>query len=278
MQKPIYLLCLLVFTACANSPRQPAEQTSADALVTDSVALTTPNPDAGALPEEVIGERTAGTVSLLDTINGNEIVTLYDNVLLNSATPVKGWSLVSLEVPISEAEAKDLLIRKGHQFTVEGEAKGEVLADVPLEATTTGGNGQKRGMFYAYIRSGSIKNGSVIERALEQYLQEHPGRSLEEMKPFIKRFHLEVSDTHQPFIEYFNYESTTDDPSPGYRTVLVFHNNRLMGLIDSRRVALKGVTIYKLLGAYNGYFFNDVDKRLQLDYVKRFNQFTSSAD
>jgi hypothetical protein len=250
-----------------------AENTKAPDTVANAKNVATPT-----LPEKVIAERLSGTVTLLDTVNGRRIATLQDNVLLNAGKPAGSWIMVGVETEINPVQDKSLLIRKGQKLLIKGKPVGEALEDIQLELTGQNKEGVRTGLFYGYMPAGKIKAGSVIETALSAWLQQHPGRTLPDMQPFIKQFQLQATGFNEPFLEYANYESTVDDPSPAYRTVLVFYKNKLIAVADSRRATLKGTTEHKLDRDFHGYFFTDTDSKLQQEYITMFNNFINSVD
>lgn len=270
MYKLLYLFPALILAGCADNTKAPAKDTVA---IAKSVITSTK-----ALPEKVIAERLSGTVTLLDTVNGKPIATLQDNVLLNTAAPKDGWIMTGIETEISPAQEKVMQLKKGQKLYLQGKVVGETLADIPLELIGQNHQGAKTGLFYGFMPAAKIKAGSVIETALSAYLLQNDSRMLPDMQPFIKQFQLQATGFNEPFLEYANYESTVDDPSPAYRTVLVFYKNKLIAVADSRPVKLKGATEHKLDRGFHGYFFTDTADKLQQEYIKMFNNFINSVD
>lgn len=280
MHKLFHISLALVLTACVENTKEPADQTTTADTVASVKKVTTPaRPVASsALPEKVIAERLSGTVTLLDTVNGKPIATLHDNVLLNTGIPQHGWIIAGIETEITPAQEKAMLLKKGQLLYIQGKVAGEMLAETPLEVIGQNKQGTRTGLFYGFIPAGKIKAGSVIETALSQYLLQHNSRMLPDMQPFIRQFQLQPTGFNEPFLEYANYESTVDDPSPAYRTVLVFYKNKLIAVADSRQVKLKGTVEHKLDRGFHGYFFEDTDGTLQQEYIRMFNNFINSVD
>jgi hypothetical protein len=279
MSKLFYFSIALVFAGCVENTKAPIYNDSDTTLVaTTTKDVTTTKHTENALPEKVIAERLSGTVTLLDTIDGRRIATLHDNVLLNAGMPKGNWVMVGVETEINPVQDKSLLLKKGQKLLIKGKPVGETLEDIQLEVTGQNKEGARTGLFYGYLPAGKIKAGSIIETALSEYLQQHTSRTLPDMQPFIKQFQLQATGFNEPFLEYANYESTVDDPSPAYRTVLVFYKNKLIGAVDSRHTKLKGTAEHKLDRDFHGYFFSDTDSKLQQEYIRMFNNFINSVD
>lgn len=278
MHKLFQISLALVLTGCVEHTKEPAQQSYSDTVaVANNVTTPTKKPEH-ALPEKVIAERLSGTVTLLDTMNGKSIATLRDNVLLNTGKPKNGWIMAGIETEISPEQEKNMQLEKGQHLYIQGKVVGEALSDIPLEVIGQNKQGVRTGLFYGFLSATKIKAGSVIEAALSEYLQQHSGRMLPDLQVFIKQFQLQPTGFNQPFLEYANYESTVDDPSPAYRTVLIFYKNKLIAVADSRQVKLAGTTEHKLDRGFHGYFFEDTDAKLQQEYIRLFNNFINSVD
>ncbi|SEW43552.1 hypothetical protein SAMN05428988_5578 [Chitinophaga sp. YR573] len=274
MPKLFYFSMALVLAGCVENSKAPIYNDTDTVAITKNVTTSKQK----ALPEKVIAERLSGTVTLLDTINGRRIATLHDNVLLNAGIPKGNWVMVGIETEITPVQDKSLMLKKGQKLLIKGKPVGETLEDIQLELTGQNKEGARTGLFYGYMPAGKIKAGSIIETALSEYLRQHPGRTLPDMQSFIKQFQLQATGFNEPFLEYANYESTVDNPSPAYRTVLIFYKNKLIGVAGSRHTKLQGTTEHKLDRGFHGYFFADTDSKLQQEYIRMFNNFINSVD
>ncbi|SFW24972.1 hypothetical protein [Chitinophaga sancti] len=274
MRKYLPFLLTGLLCSCAENAKKPLPDADSSLTVYEQSASSTFSP----LPDKIISERTNGSVTLLDTIDGKPLVSLNDNVLLDATMPKNGWSETSIEVAVSAAQEKNMIIKKGQTLTLAGKVVGKALDDLHL--ATTGENMQKEltGYFFGYIRKKDIKPGSVIETALAEFLHTHSGRLLPDMQPFIKQFQLENTVVNAPFLEYYNYDNTVDDPSPLYRIVLVFYKNTLIGAVAARPLALGNAKAQSLERGFTGYFFPDTDQKVIDEYVKLFNTFITNVD
>lgn len=279
-----YILLALTLAGCAENRRQEqqADSTVQTAEKNDEQVAAPVKPVAPATPEaapdKIIRERAQGTVTLLDAANGHPIAQVNDNVQLEAGIPQKGWASTLVTTELSDGQTEGQVLKKGAAIIADGKTVGKVLEDVVIEMTFKNDKGVNTGVFHAAVQQSRIKTGSVIETVLADYLKEHTGRTLADMLSFIKQFQLEPLDNNKPYIEYYNYESAADDPSPGYRTVLVFYENKLIGVVDSRTLQLTGAKHYQLDRDYHGYFFTDTDEKLRKAYITRFNQFVNAAD
>ena len=264
-----------MLTGCIGNTEQSYRQS--DSLA-GSTAITTAGSAAGRLPEKIIGERLQGTITLLDTINGKPVAEIYNNTLLNAAKPVAGWVMVGIETALTPVQDKSMQLKKGDTVILDGKPNGKALKDIHLETIIYNKQAARIGIFYGYVRESNINAASVIETALSSYLQEHNNRMLPDLQPFIRQFQLLTTGFNEPFLEYANYESSIDDPSPAYRTVLLFYKNKLIGVADSRGLDIQGTTKVKLDRDFSCYFFDDTDVKLQQEYVKMFNAFINSVD
>lgn len=287
MKNHSYFILALLLAGCVENQQheQQADSTTQTEHVenvekpAEPAATPAPEPAApGALPEKIIRERALGKVILLDAANGKPLVEVNDNVQLEAGIPTKGWSSTLITTEISNTQTEGQQLKKGASIIADGKPVGKLLQDVEIEMTFKNNKGVNTGVFHAYVQQSKMKAGSIIENSLHDYLTTNTGRSLSDMKPFIRRFQLKALNINAPYKEYYNYESAADDPSPGYRTVLVFLKDKLIGVVDSRPVQLPGTKHIQLARGYHGYFFDDTDEKARNEYVGKFNEFVNNAD
>lgn len=273
MRSAFPFLLVLLCAACGQGPQHDQTADSA-AVATDTVA----QPAVAPLPEPVIAERAGGATTLMDTVNGKAILSLNDNTLLNSGAVTNGWAVAAIETSLGKEAYESGTLKKGGKLEQNGQETGVALEDIVLENKTQDDKGNASGVIYAYVQEQHIKPGSVIETALHDHLQQHPGRSRAALQPFIDQFRLEEWDGLKPFRQYTNYESTAEDPSPAFRTILIFYQDKLIGVADSRSLQLPGATVRRLDRDFTVSFFEGVDEKQQEEYSKKFNKFINSVD
>lgn len=282
MKKHSYLLLALLLTACVEN-KQHEQQADSTVEEAEKPTKTNPKPATATegkkpVPEKIIRERAAGTVTLLDEANGKPMAQVNDNVELEAGIPTKGWSATLVTTELTDAQQEGQVLKKGSPIIANGKTVGRVLQDVVIEMTFKNDKGVNTGVFHAAVQQNKLKQATIIENALASYMKEQPEKTKAGMESFIQQFQLEAMDNNKPYIEYYNYESAADDPSPGFRTVLVFHKDKLIGVVDSRKLQLEGVKYVALDRGYHGYFFTDTDEKLKQAYIKKFNNFVNNAD
>lgn len=279
-----YFLLALLLAGCVENQQKEQQADSTVQHEEKPVKEEKPQPVPSApetgntLPEKIVRERAAGTVTLLDDVNGKPIAQVNDNVELEAGIPTKGWSATLVTTELKNSQQEGTILKKGTAIVANGKTVGKLLQDVEIETTYKNDRGVNTGIIRAAVAQNKLKPASIIENALAAYLKEHPEHTLAAMKPFIKQFQLESMDNIASFISYYNYESAADDPSPGFRTVLAFHKDKLIGVMDSRKLQVENTKFVQLNRGYNGYFFTDTDENLKKSYIGKFNQFVNSAD
>lgn len=228
------------------------------------------------------GERTSGTVTVHDSIGGPAIFTLFNNTLVQCAPATAGWYPVAAEadVPLQAIKNGQTRLVKGQKIFNKGHITGEMQRDTTVYPSMKN-DSVASVLLYGYVPVHAIQPGSVIENALSDYLSQHPAISyrLENMQAFINNFALQQGQLVPGFVHYYNYENSIEDPSPLFRMVLVFRENRLTGIIHARPMkAPAGTHRYQLQRDFTADFYSTADKKMLNDYIHRFNQFISSVD
>jgi len=83
---------------------------------------------------------------------------------------------------------------------------------------------------------------------------------------------------YSDFESFYNYENTIEDPSPGFRIVLLFEKQKLVGLIHSREIQIENTTVYKLNWSYYVTFINDYSIKRQMKFVDYMNEWIQGVD
>ncbi len=230
----------------------------------------------------ITGERVSGTVNVKDTINGMAAFTLFNNTLVQCAPADEDWFPIAAQadVPLSAVVNGVTTLKKGQKIVSGGKITGEIQHDTTLYPSMNN-DSVATVLLYGYVPVTSIQPASVIETALTHYLttQQAADDSLNTMLPFIHSFALQKAELIPSFVHYYNYENSIDDPSPLFRVALVFHNNRLLGVVHARPMpAIKNTHALNLKRGFIIDVYNTVDKKLQEEYINRFNQFLLSVD
>jgi hypothetical protein len=227
-------------------------------------------------PEPIIGERVDGPAIVRDKPNGEALFELYDNTLVESAPLKDDWFQVLVYTDIDYEEFGIDSLVEGRYLISDGDTIGRILK---THGVSTGrGKDQAYAMVYGYTHKDNIKPGTIIENILSKKLAANE-RELGLWKGFIKSFKLEDDAIeYKDYKSYFNYENTVDDPSPGFRIVLLFQAKRLIGLIHSRELAIDNITTRTTNPRYNISFFKDIPVKDQQDFVAYMNEWVKGVD
>lgn len=227
----------------------------------------------------IIGERIKGFTPVRDTINGKIVFALFDSTLVDCTPLRNGHYQIGLMVEITneEYEKNITTFEKGREIKVNGKIIGEVLESVEISTSSTGE--KSWAALVGYIDEKYIYAETIIENVFTKYVEDlSDDRTIEELQSFIASFRLDKDDRFSPFITYANYENWIDDPSPMYRLQLIFKENHLIGFVHSRPISISNTTDHKLARGFQVAFYDDVDKIVVDQFIKKFNDFVSVAD
>lgn len=195
--------------------------------------------------DKIIGERIDGPANIRESENGKVLFTLNDNVLVECTEPTNGWYVVGTEVELSKEEEKSFKIKKGTQLRdLDGNIIGESKNDINLGMTGEE-DGKLTGFIAGLTFKKNIKTTSIAENILGNIINQK-GRQIhkDDLMDFIKSFNFEMEDDGNAF---FIYENSIDDMSPRDRITLMFQNDKLKGIIHSRKLPIKGFKTYELV-------------------------------
>lgn len=263
--KRVFALSFIVLvTGCGQQSDQEMPATAAG------------KPVQKGLPDSILGERVKGPVEVRDKPGGEVLFTLADSTLVSCAEEQGGWSAVGLYMQIPLDEYGTDTIRKGRKIVLGGKEVGEVLKDTYVTTSSTGRESWAE--LTGYVPKDRVYPFAVIEQALAGYMDTVKGRTAEHLEPFIRSFAMEKDEELKPYVSYFTYESWIEDPSPLPRVQLVFHENRLIGVIHSRHLELPHTTEQKLERGFRVLFFDDTPTEVKENFTKQFNRFITSVD
>lgn len=227
--------------------------------------------------ELIIGERIDGPANIRSKPNGEILFELYDNTLVEVTTkPENGWYQVLVYADIDYTEFGMDSILKNRPIIVENDTIGMVHKS---HYVSTGRGGDfAYAMLYGYTHKNNIKPETVIETVFKKNLADN-GRDFSSWKEFIETFKLDNDAVgYGEFESFYNYENTIEDPSPGFRIVLLFDKNKLAGLIHSRELQIENMKTHKLNWSYYVTFFDDYPEKGQLEFVDYMNEWIQGVD
>lgn len=265
IMKKYYMYSLLLLTvACKNEPKdKQVEQTEVSPISVSN------------LESPILGERTQGTVLILDKADGIPLFELYDNVLVES-TPAQGGVVQILVYADLKPEEFNLeMLEEGRYLVAAGDTIGKVLK---THEVITGQGEKTYAMLMGYTALKNIKPETIIENDLAQKLQEN-NKDFSNWEGFIKKYDLSPEGfDYKNFESYYNYENSIEDPSPGFRVVLLFEAKKLVGIVHARPMNLNGFNTQKLDRGYRVSFVADFPQNQQKDFVNYVNTWLKNVD
>ena len=272
-----YILLLISILSC--NAKETGETRKSD---TTAVSEPTIAPEASLATEAnetdlIIGERIDGPANIRSKPNGEILFELYDDVLIEVSSKAENdWYEILVYADINYDEYPMDSILKNRPIIVNEDTIGKVLKSHYVNS------GQGRdfayAMLYGYTHKNNIKPETVIESVFKKRLTEN-GRDFEAWKWFIKAFKLDNDAIEFDGLEsYYNYETSVDDPSPGFRMVLLFEKERLVGLIHSREIQIDDTKTHKLNWSYFVTFFKDYPEKGQSKFVDYMNEWIAGVD
>lgn len=269
MKNLTYIIVLISILSC-NSKQ--AEEKKVDNIQNETIEVSVTKET-----ELIIGERIDGPANVRSQPNGEVLFELYDNALVEVTTkPENGWYQVLVYAGIDYNEFEMDSILKDRQIIVGKDTIGKVLK---THYVSTGRGGDfAYAMLYGYTHKNNIKQETVIETIFKKILAEK-GRDFSGWKGFIEAFKLDNEAVgYDNFESFYNYENSIEDPSPGFRIVLLFEKQNLVGLIHSREIQINNTTVHKLNWSYYVTFFDDYSEKEQMEFVDYMNEWIQGVD
>jgi len=266
-------LCLCwIFSAC-NQQGDKKTSDSTD-VVNDEQPSKVAAPKLGAVP--IVTEHIDGPANIRDAVNGEIIFTLDDDVKVTATDTHNGWCQVGLQVSITIDEAASMMIAKGTDLRIGTEVIGKAINDIDLYSISNG-----TAEIVGFTKDQNIKPNTIAENILAKFINAKKGEPITYayLSPFIQSFNLvEGMLTDSTYKTYEMYEDWINDPSPGYRILLVFKEQQLIGIVHTRFLSLNQVKDETLELGY-GFAPIDTSDRVLLDKFKdKFNDFIISVD
>lgn len=264
MNRILTILTVFFLTACSTKTENKNEQV-------DNKEIYDPNSTEKS--ERILGERIDGPANVRDTINGKVILTLDDNVLVETAPELGKWFLLGVYVKLTDKQIEDFKIYPNTDlFSVDGKIIGKSKDTIELWMTD-----DVSGFFGAYTHTDNIKKQTIPERALESEL-EKGNLTISTLKNFIWTFDFRDygENTELKYKQLYIYESTVVDPSPRDRITLLFDNKEnLIGVIHSRKLNLTKYKTYELVRGHSLTVIADIDnkeiKRIKNERINFYN-------
>ncbi|RAJ04317.1 hypothetical protein LX64_03200 [Chitinophaga skermanii] len=256
----IVVMCAV---ACNNGTTTPT---------TDSAAIAAQH-EADDRKTPILSERVAGSVNVYDGVNGKLLFTLQDDVPVTTTITENGWCQIGIHASLTNEEATNLFIAKGADIKINDQVAGKAESNLEV--------GSSDGELTGYIEAKYIKRGTIIENYLSNLLQSKGNNNItkQDLQPFIASYQLRETDvlgTNWKTYEY--YDDWMTDASAGWRILLVFKGDNLLGVVHSRVMHVNDKIDTALELGYNFLNVNSTDTTALNDFVTQFNEFIVGVD
>lgn len=230
-------------------------------------------------PDSMIrGERIDGPANIRDTVNGDLLFTLDDNVLVTATPPSDNWLQVGLWIDITSQEMDSFLIPRGRIIKVNGQPVGTAIRDIHLHGAFKDGT-NNIGEITGYTAVNNIKPNSVIENAFAILVRgkKHP-ITITSLDPLLTNFEFQSQDDLLEGCKgYLYHENWIEDPSPLLRIWLITKDDKLIGAFHSRTMDLSPFITTKVKRGFLLTMF-DSNPSLKKELEDAFNSFIVQVD
>jgi hypothetical protein len=269
MKLQISILIFVLITACSTSTEKGTGQAEIHKNIKNESSTK-------EILGKIIGERIEGPADVRDKMNGKIILSLNDNVLVETAPQQGDWYLIGVSVKLSDNQIKESKINPNSDlYSFEGKIIGRT--NDTLEVWVVNEN---EGHFEAFIHIDNIKKFTIPERALEKEIMKK-NLAFSQLKNFIESFEF-IENEENPELKYkqlFIYESRVIDPSPRDRISLLFdRNDSLIGIVHSRQIVLNGFKTFELVRGHALTFIAELDKSERKRIIDERINFYNSVD
>lgn len=282
MKKLIYITSACFIFSCTEAPEQN-KNTTPNPISKDS-SQTVIEEDSISIPENNIAiskhnildltERFNGPATIKDKNNGKEIFMLNDHVSLETGPSAKGTLEVGLWIDLNQTQVENgYLLPK----TAIYQKKKQIGSSTDTVFVMMSHDNQ--GFIMGFANEQNIKQNTVPENVLVQLIQEGK-RSKSDFTPFMNALKFDIDETwNDPSLEVFMiYETTVVDPSPLDRITLLFKENQLVAINNSRDLQIKGFDSHKLDRDYRLTVIQNLSKDEIKKLITERNEFLNSVD
>jgi len=255
MKHIFLILSFLIIVACSskteNENEQILDQKTEDLKIIEEEEYT----------QEILkGERIDGPANVRDRENGKIILSLDDNILVETS-PIKGdWLQIGFFIQIDP---------------VEGSFIGTVKDTIEVWRIY-----DNVGLIEGYTHIGNIKENSIPEIALERALKRRDFTK-SSLDKYIESFEFIEYKSNEEFNyrQLFIYESYVVDPSPRDRITLLFDNyDKLIGVFHTRKLHLPEYETFELTRGHSFTCIADLDKSEKQRIIHERIKFYNSVD
>jgi hypothetical protein len=226
--------------------------------------------------EALIGERIDGPANVRDKENGTIILSLDDDVLVETIPEQDGWYQIGFYIQLDkDTDPIVNLDPETHLRNIDGQPIGRTK--VPVEVWRMD---DSIGLIEGFTYRDNIKKHSIPEIALEREIR-NGHFTFSALKQYVESFKFMEYELN-PSINYrqlFIYESSIVDPSPRDRITLLFdENENLVGIFHSRELLLPQYETYELTRGHSYTCIADLDNNEKQRIIDERVSFYNSVD
>ena len=271
---------LVILISCNTNPNSASVQKKEfdSSTSTNQLDIAKENTRLTRFSDTLIrGERIDGPANIRDTVNGNLLFVLNDNVHVSATEAEGGWLQVGILADITEDEWNKNRIKKGSQIILDGRVVGTAISDFTIGSMKT--NEGLLGEVVGYTSIKNIKPNTVPENALNKILNGREGPiKFDELDTYLKEFEIHSFDSLIKGAEgYMLHENWVDDPSPLLRLWFIFKDEELIGIFHSRALSLSQTRTVSVERSFLFTFFGRNAKDSS-NLIKEFNAFIVQVD
>jgi len=214
-------------------------------------------------------EQVAGEAIFYDTIAGNSILNIREGVYLSTVDLENDWILGEFVLTISKENYESAMLREGDSLRNSfDESIGIILRDFPIWKTGVLED-EYVGVIRAFTQDENLLSLSILERSLEMSL-ESGSPTLDDLESFIVDHRLKFSELYPGYQSYFQAENEMLKEFPGYRMILIFSAQDLVGIVHSRKLNLSKFESQKTSKGLNFSFSADLAKDQKESIIQAF--------
>ena len=226
--------------------------------------------------EILLGERIDGPANVRDKENGKIILSLDDNVLVETIPDQDDWYRIGFYVQLDRGIDPIVNLNPETNLkSVDGQPIGRTKGSVEVWRMD-----DSIGLIEGFTYRDNIKKHSIPEIALEREIR-NGHFTFSALKNYMKSFDF-IEYELNPELKYnqlFIYESTIVDPSPRDRITLLFDNKeKLVGIFHTRKLTLPEFETFELTRGHSYSGIADLDKTEKQRIIDERVNFYNSVD
>lgn len=222
------------------------------------------------------GERIDGPANVRDKENGKIILSLYDNILVETSPNKGDWLQIGFFIQIDPIEDSSIKLFPEEELkTTNGSFIG-IVKDT-MEVWRIYDN---VGLIEGYTHIGNIKENSIPETVLERALK-RGGLTKSTLDKYIESFEFIEYKLNQElnYRQFFIYESYVVDPSPRDRITLLFDDyDKLIGVFHTRKLNLPEYETFELTRGHSFTCISNLEKSEKQRIIHERIKFYNSVD